>query len=522
MVLQVVAEAAQRPRRVLELLQGRACRLLDRRVGGGDVVADRGEALAQRAHRDLGLVDHSLRIRDDIAAERAQQGGGRARRVVHVAADLIERDLVDLGDDARDLILDLVGAAARGRHHPHAGVRRHRERRRVLLDPERDEVRAGEQISRAQLRAQPERDQALQHLRHRAAELLALLLEHLVRVAEPLRVHRRVDVREERALVRIEAEADAVDAADDDAVEVDRRAEAEAAHGAIEAHRQDQRLRIGRRHRGALVVVELEPRVLGRGLARRVRIAAAKRDAAGDDGRERLGGDVEAARVDRDIEAARVPEHRVLGDLLVVGLVDEDLDVDGLAVLRELELGDLADLLAPQVHRRARSERARVGGADPELRAVLVVGDARWLLEPDEAVRGVVLEPDIDADVRAGDQRGQTGHAADADARLLDPELGVLARQLRGAAVELDGGDDLVEVLGDVDRDDLADGDALVADVRDAGLQAVGALERDLDLRTRAQVRADRERAGRGDRDQRHDPDRREAPPLVRVDVRRR
>ena len=65
-------------------------------------------------------------------------------------------------------------------------------------------------------------------------------------------------------------------------------------------------------------------------------------------------------------------QKRVPGvDVLVVGRVDEDLDLDRLAVARQVVRDDLADLQAAVVDRRADAQRAQVVGLQHELPARL-------------------------------------------------------------------------------------------------------------------------------------------------------
>ena len=76
-----------------------------------------------------------------------------------------------------------------------------------------------------------------------------------------------------------------------------------------------------------------------------------------------------------DVDAAGMPEARVGADELVVRRVDEHAQRDAAAVAVELVGRHLADLDAPEVHRRADVERADVACAQQELPARGVARD---------------------------------------------------------------------------------------------------------------------------------------------------
>ena len=92
-------------------------------------------------------------------------------------------------------------------------------------------------------------------------------------------------------------------------------------------------------------------------------------------------------------------QKRVPGvDVLVVGRVDEDLDVDRLAIAGQVVRDDLAGLQAAEVDRRADPQRAEAVGPEHELAAGLVAGDDRGRLQPDEPALFLGRPADLEAD----------------------------------------------------------------------------------------------------------------------------
>jgi hypothetical protein len=188
-------------------------------------------------------------------------------------------------------------------------------------------------------------------------------------------------------------------------------------------------------------------------------------------------------------------------------MLDEQLGGDALAVGRELERRDPADRDAVEVDRRAHRERAGIGGGQLESPTAGPGRHAGRVLEPDEVIGLLVGAAGIDPDVGARHDRAEAGHAADADARALDPERGVAHREHAGVARQLEARDDVVAIVGQLDPIDLADRHVLEPDLRLAGLEAVGGLERHEHRRSGAQARPEAERACREHRDDRDDPD---------------
>ncbi len=134
--------------------------------------------------------------------------------------------------------------------------------------------------------------------------------------------------------------------------EIDWRTWRQAAHGLIEVeHCQRGGEFLGLLHGFRLVRRKQELRVLGgRGVRGRV-LRRLEGQAAKHHGDQRLRGQLQPVRVELEVDAAGMPEARIGGDELVIGLVDEDPQRDVVAVRLELIRYDMADLHATIVDR---------------------------------------------------------------------------------------------------------------------------------------------------------------------------
>jgi hypothetical protein len=312
-----------------------------------------------------------------------------ARSLLRPGRDLVERQLVDLVEDARQLRLQVDEVA---RHHGQLGRAAGRDDARLggLREiVERDVELAGQEASGPKLRTQaPLVDHALQE----GVAPLVVPLQHLLDPRllrgigdreQALRIEGDHDARCDARLVRLEVEPDVDDLADLDAEVGHGRADGEPAQRLVEAQHVRARHRVARLHRDVPVGVEREDRVgrCDRGVVHERR--RVERNAADQQRGERLGAHVEAVRVEGDVEAAHAPEARAQAHELVVGGIDERLDLDRLAVGRQVEADDLADRKPPVVDRRSRRKRAQVVRLQREL-APELARDEGSLVEPDE------------------------------------------------------------------------------------------------------------------------------------------
>jgi hypothetical protein len=322
--------------------------------------------------------------------------------------------------------------------------------------------------------------------------------------------------------LRVVLEGDAANAADVDAEQVDSRSRRQSAHRLVEDHPHRHRDAVWRRKRRATIGKKREHGVLGR-LRRACQVRRRiEGETAGEHRGEGLRVDAQSAGVQRQVDAARVPETAVQGDELLVRRLDEDLQRQLVALGVERVADDPADRRAAMKHRRADVERAEVLGAQDEDRAGLAAQHERRRFEADEDAARLVRDAGIGADVGAREQRAQAAHAAGADARPHDPERGVLDREARRRAIELDDDADALAVVAQGDRKHLADHDLLVADLGLAGFDPVGRLELDLDAGADQEDRPHQHRGGDRDRDERHQPDERDVPAPRLDDARRR
>ncbi len=117
----------------------------------------------------------------------------------------------------------------------------------------------------------------------------------------------------------------------------------------VEAHLHVAWRAVRRGHRSAHVGKQGEFAVLCGGFGVGAVVGGAEGDAAGEYRRERLGIDGKAVGGDRYVDATGVPEARVVGDEVVVGRVDEHLDLDTLAIVGQAERDHLANLETAKV-----------------------------------------------------------------------------------------------------------------------------------------------------------------------------
>src|SRR5690606_41317413 len=91
--------------------------------------------------------------------------------------------------------------------------------------------------------------------------------------------------------------------------------------------------------------------VLGGGSGVRAVVGGTEGNVAGKYRRERFGIDGKAVGGNRHVDTAGVPEARVVGDEVVVGRVDEHLDLDTLAIVGQAERDNLANLETAKIQR---------------------------------------------------------------------------------------------------------------------------------------------------------------------------
>ncbi|MNO81231.1 hypothetical protein D3C76_724640 [compost metagenome] len=168
-----------------------------------------------------------------------------------------------------------------------------------------------------------------------------------------MRINHDADVDREGAFFRVEIQIDRHHLADFDAEEFHRGIDLEAAQGLVETQGHELSLATGRGE-GRLLVLEQFVGIFLRG---RFVVGAVfrrtERNAAHQQGRQGLGLDRKTIGADAHVNTAGVPESGVLGDVLVVGCVDEQFDVHPLAIGVQRVGHDLADRNLAVVDRRA-------------------------------------------------------------------------------------------------------------------------------------------------------------------------
>ncbi|SPY82662.1 Uncharacterised protein [Pseudomonas aeruginosa] len=244
-------------------------------------------------------------------------------------------------------------------------------------------------------------------------------------------------------------------------------------------------------------------------------IGSSESDAAGRQGQQRFATHLEAGQAAGNGDAAGVPESRVLAHQVGVGRLDVHLDLDGPLVIAQLEALHLADLDLPVEHRAALLQGAQAIGLEGQVQAGQPVGKGGRLLQRGEVAFFLLALHRIDRDVDAGDQGFQAGDASQGNPRLDQPEASTLAQVLARLLVHFDGGHHALDIFADIQRDDLADRDALVQHLGLLRLDAIAALEAHLDQHPCLVVGAPAQPGPDSQGHQRQHPDRRPVRGLV-------
>jgi hypothetical protein len=206
-----------------------------------------------------------------------------------------------------------------------------------------------------------------------------------------------------------------------------------------------------------------------------------KGDSAGHEALERTDPQRSVEEVPEvQIDAAGVPEQAVRADQLVIGLVDQNLDVEAGIVLCEVEFEDLSDLEAVMVNRGRDMEGPQFVRLQAEPCAGLEV--KRWLAQPLEGPLPFSV-PGLYRNIGAGDQGAEAGDPGQADFRADHPELCSFVQMVFDLLGHGGVNDGEFQVLADIDRVDGPGLDALVHDLGLAGFEAFGGLEGDRDAR---------------------------------------
>src|SRR5262249_26094979 len=155
----------------------------------------------------------------------------------------------------------------------------------------------------------------------------------------------------------------------------------------------------------------------------------------------------------------------------VVGCLDEYLHLHRLPVRLQIVAGDLAYRQPAIVDGRTGRERSEVARIQDELLAGLPGNHGRNV-QPDVDALSLLRRARLEADVVAGEQRGQTGGPAQGDLGTNGPESRILDHQGGRVLFDLRGDLHLPEVVGEAYRLHLADVHVLVLDEGLARLDA--------------------------------------------------
>ncbi len=196
---------------------------------------------------------------------------------------------------------------------------------------------------------------------------------------------------------------------------------------------------------------------------------------------QRLRVDLQAIGAQRHIHAAGIPEARRLGNELVVGCVHEDLHRDTLAVTVQVIRRHPPHLDAAVVNGRADIERAQVIRMQLIGFAGCTVGDRGRRLQSGEVVLGFLRLAHVSTDEGTRQQRIDTRHAAQANARAHYPVAGIGRGKTFGALLQCHLGHHVGSVLAQAHRGHPTDDHVLVLHRRLARVQSLGGLEADVD-----------------------------------------
>ena len=319
----------------------------------------------------------------------------------------------------------------------------------------------------------------------------------------------RLDLQHDRnadAVARlIPGQLNVGDLTDADATELHRRSRPKAAHRAVEVDQEGELAGIPGRLDATLVVEQGVCRSFFRRLAGILDARRVEGDSSGCQGLEGFDRERRTVGTIRKLDAAGVPEPAVRPHQLVIGGMDEHRDVEFAPVLREFVAENLAHLDAGIKDRHARRQAAEAVGGQQEPAAGRVGLDQGRVLKTLEAgfrFAGAW----VDADIRAGDDRGQPGNPAGSQPGLHDPEAASVG-QVFGGLLDHPGGHlDMAEIVGDGHALDRADIDRLVLDLGLAGLDPLGGFEGYRHQGTLVACRTPDQPAAGKRRHQRHDP----------------
>ena len=236
-------------------------------------------------------------------------------------------------------------------------------------------------------------------------------------------------------------------------------------------------------------------------------------DAAQQQGAQRFHLQRDALRTELHRHTRGVPERRVVVHVLIVGRAHEGMDGDAARQITELPAKNGADLEVAKEDRRAQADRAQPLGLQPESGALGPRLQDRWILLADEMVaRRTLFARWPHADVGAGNERFETGDVAGEKLGLDHPEDRLVGQERHGLVHRLHRDQHAGHVGRQTNALHRAHDDVLVSELGLAGGEAGGAVEGDDDGGTALGVGVPNQPRRDEERDQRHDPDQRNAP----------
>ena len=337
---------------------------------------------------------------------------------MQIGADLVEPDFFQTVGDVGQLRLQLLHIGALHRREWHwQRVIAAAEHRRLGHPFDVHVELSGDQVAGLELGAIAVLDQVTDEgtilLLGRLAGSTGFFHQVQEGIAHLARIQQGIHPDKEILALLIEVQTGFKHLADRHAAQLDRRPDGQPAHGLVIAHAHDHRRFGAARHGHLGVVMQLETCAfrcrIGHGLGdllgrhrhsgfRRL----AKGHATSHDGGQRFGVDLDPIRSDRYINPGSIPETGTWRHVGVVGLVDENLHPDALAILGQRIGRDTPHLHAPVEHGGTDAERSQRVGHQVVALALAVARDGRRLLQADKlGLLGIGIVARIGPDIGA-------------------------------------------------------------------------------------------------------------------------
>ena len=245
-------------------------------------------------------------------------------------------------------------------------------------------------------------------------------------------------------------------------------------------------------------------------------------DAAKEQSAQRFHFDIEPLRPERQRNPGGVPETGLLHHIGIIRRANESMNHHAFRHVGNVPAEHLADRQIAEKDRRADRDRTDPLRLQQECAPRNIGLDKRRVLLSLEC--GLFLAPARrrqNADIRTRQKSVEAGDVAGEETRLDDPEYRSFGEQRRRLRVCRDGDEDVRIISRQPQALDRPKLDILELERRLAGLQTLGAVERDFDGRPFFRYCVPHQPSGDRDRQQWNQPDRREPARSTRDRLRR-